>query len=43
LGELLTPSDPQKARKLLEPLRTSTRSSVSKAAITAVGQLPPRK
>jgi predicted negative regulator of RcsB-dependent stress response len=41
LGELLTPTDPQRARKLLEPLRTSARASVSKAAITAVGALPP--
>jgi predicted negative regulator of RcsB-dependent stress response len=42
LGELLEPSDPQKARKVLEPLRNSPRSPVSRAAITAVGQLPPQ-
>ena len=43
LGQLLEPSDPQRARKLLEPLRTSNRPNVSKAAIDAVGQLPPQK
>jgi predicted negative regulator of RcsB-dependent stress response len=33
LAEILKTSDPQRARKLVEPLRTSTRSAVSKAAI----------
>ena len=40
LGELVMAKDPQRARKLLEPLRSSTRSSVSKAAITAVSNIP---
>jgi predicted negative regulator of RcsB-dependent stress response len=43
LGQLLEATDPQRARKILEPLRTSARPSVSKAAIDAVGQLPPQK
>jgi predicted negative regulator of RcsB-dependent stress response len=34
LAELLRRSDPQRARKLVEPLRTSTRGAVSRAAIT---------
>ncbi len=34
LADLIKTSDPQRARKLVEPLRTSTRSAVSKAAIT---------
>ncbi len=34
LAELLQTSDCARARKLVEPLRTSTRSAVSKAAIT---------
>src|SRR3984885_15822591 len=33
LAELLKASDPQRAKKLLDPLRTSTRAAVSKAAI----------
>ena len=43
LGQLIQSSDPDRARKLLEPLRTSTRPNVSKAAIDAVAQLPPPK
>ena len=39
LAELVSASDPDRARKLLEPLRTSTRSAVSKAAIGAYGNL----
>jgi predicted negative regulator of RcsB-dependent stress response len=39
LADIIKTSDPQRARKLLEPLRTSARSSVSKAAITADGEL----
>jgi len=42
LGQMIQSSDPQRARKLLEPLRTS-RPNVSKIAIDAVGQLPPQK
>ena len=34
LADLVKTSDPQRARKLVEPLRTSARSAVSKAAIT---------
>lgn len=43
LGELYTPTDPQQARKILEPLRNSPRPGISKAAISAVGELPPAK
>jgi predicted negative regulator of RcsB-dependent stress response len=43
LGQLLQASNPDRARKILEPLRTSTRPNVSKAAIDAVAQLPPPK
>jgi predicted negative regulator of RcsB-dependent stress response len=34
MADLIKTSDPKRARKLVEPLRTSTRSAVSKAAIT---------
>lgn len=34
MADLIKSSDPQRARKLVDPLRTSTRSAVSKAAIT---------
>src|SRR5580698_827221 len=34
MADLIKTSDPQRARKMVEPLRTSTRSAVSKAAIT---------
>jgi predicted negative regulator of RcsB-dependent stress response len=34
LADLVKTSDPQRARKLVEPLRTSTRGAVSKAAIS---------
>ena len=34
LADLVKTSDPQRAKKLVDPLRTSTRSAVSKAAIT---------
>jgi predicted negative regulator of RcsB-dependent stress response len=40
LGELIQKSDPQRALKLLEPLRSSPRGDVSKAAITAVSETP---
>jgi predicted negative regulator of RcsB-dependent stress response len=43
LGSLLTTTNPAEARKLLEPLRASKRSPVARAAITAVGKLPPAK
>lgn len=43
LGQLLAESDPDRARKLAEPLRGSTRPSVSKAAINLVGELPQKK
>jgi hypothetical protein len=33
LADLIKTTDPQRAKKLVEPLRTSTRSPVSKAAI----------
>ncbi len=40
LADLIKDSDPQRARKLVDPLRTSTRSAVSKAAITLASSLP---
>jgi predicted negative regulator of RcsB-dependent stress response len=40
LGELLAHSDPARARKLLEPLRGSPRPNVSKAALSALSDLP---
>lgn len=39
LADLLKSTDPQRARKLVEPLRTSTRSAISKAAITVDSDL----
>jgi predicted negative regulator of RcsB-dependent stress response len=39
LAELIKSSDPQRARKLVDPLRTSTRSAVSKAAISMESSL----
>jgi TolA-binding protein len=40
LGELLAKTDPARARKLLEPLRNSKRSGVSRAAINALSDFP---
>ncbi|MBZ5607358.1 MAG: tetratricopeptide repeat protein [Acidobacteriia bacterium] len=40
LGQLLAKSDPERARKLIEPLRGSPRLNISKAAITAIAELP---
>jgi predicted negative regulator of RcsB-dependent stress response len=40
LGELLVKSNPAEAKKLLEPLRTSSRVAVSQAAVTAFANLP---
>ncbi len=39
LARLLTPSNPAEARKLLEPLRASQRSAISRAALTALGDI----
>jgi predicted negative regulator of RcsB-dependent stress response len=39
LGELLQSKDPQRARKLLEPLRSNPRSSVSRVAINALSDM----
>lgn len=39
LGELLQTSDPKRALKILEPLRSSPRGPISKAAITAVSEI----
>lgn len=39
LAEMLQTKDPQRARKLLEPLRSSQRSSVSRVAITALSDM----
>jgi predicted negative regulator of RcsB-dependent stress response len=43
LAELIKNSDPQRAKKLVDPLRTSTRSAVSKAAITLEASLSQQK
>lgn len=40
LGQVLASSKPEEAHKLLDPLRTSTRIPVSRAAITAAGSIP---
>ncbi len=40
LAHVLAPSDPAAARKLLEPLRGSSRPAVSRSALTALGDLP---
>jgi len=40
LAEVIGPSRPEEARKLLEPLRVSPRSAVSRYAITAFSRLP---
>jgi predicted negative regulator of RcsB-dependent stress response len=40
LGQVLASSKPAEAHKLLDPLRTSTRVPVSRAAITAAGSIP---
>ena len=39
LADLIKTSDPKRAKQLVDPLRTSTRSAVSKAAITMEGSL----
>jgi len=41
LGRLLAKTNPTEARKLLEPLRNE-RASISQAAVTALGELPPQ-
>jgi len=40
LAHILAPTDPQAARKLLEPLRGNERAAVSRAALTAISELP---
>lgn len=40
LAHLLENTKPQEARKLLEPLRSSTRAPISRAAITALSNIP---
>lgn len=40
LAHILAPTNPQAARKLLEPLRGSDRAAVSRAALTALSELP---
>lgn len=40
LAHLVAPSNPQEARKLLEPLRASPRSAVSRAALSALAEIP---
>jgi predicted negative regulator of RcsB-dependent stress response len=39
MADLIKSSDPKRARQMLDPLRTSTRSAVSKAAITLESSL----
>ena len=41
LAKVVGKKDPADARKMLDPLQTSTRGAVSRAAITAMSQLPP--
>ena len=43
LAHLIAPTKPQEARKLLEPLRTSSRSAVSRAALTALSEMTQNK
>lgn len=40
LAHVLAPTNPQAARKLLEPLRASERAPVSRAALSAISELP---
>jgi TolA-binding protein len=40
MADLIKDSDPKRAKQLIDPLRTSTRAAVSKAAITMEGALP---
>jgi predicted negative regulator of RcsB-dependent stress response len=40
LARLVATNNPQEARKLLEPLRANERSAVSRAALTALSDLP---
>ena len=40
LAHVMAQSNPQEARKLLEPLRGSDRPAVSRAALSALGELP---
>jgi predicted negative regulator of RcsB-dependent stress response len=40
LGQILAATNPAEAHKLLDPLRTSTRSAVSRTAITAAANIP---
>jgi len=40
LARILAPTNPQAARKLLEPLRGSDRAAVSRAALSALSELP---
>ena len=42
LADLIKTTDPKRARQLVDPLRTSTRSAVSKAALTLASTLPPQ-
>jgi predicted negative regulator of RcsB-dependent stress response len=43
LARMLAESNPAEARKLLEPLRTSSRSPVSRTAIAALAEVSPAK
>jgi predicted negative regulator of RcsB-dependent stress response len=42
LADLIKTTNPKRARQLVDPLRTSTRSAVSKAALTLASTLPPQ-
>ena len=39
LAQILAPTQPDQARKLLDPLRGSPRTAVSRAAITVLGEM----
>lgn len=40
LARCIAPANAQEARKLLEPLRANTRAGVSRAALSALGEIP---
>lgn len=42
MAELIKNTDPKRAHQLVDPLRTSTRSAVSKAAISLAGSISPQ-
>ena len=43
MARLIQQDKPDEARKLLEPLRTSVRTAISQAALTALGEIMQQK